>query len=794
MSKDELLIALNQYALTNDQKPIVDMVNIILDSDSFDEYKELIFKFISTTQYYGFLQYFDSEIRNEFLDFDFFTSSSYKGSSLNYYNSGQLSLLHEMMINQKVFISAPTSFGKTSLISEMILDEDSEFCNILMIIPTNSLIEELFLKLNKLNIKHNLGYRITTQPVYAEGMNNIMLLTPERFLVIMETIDINLFDLVIMDETYKIVDYNDQSVSDFINRRSYRFRKVADIIGYSNSKVLYLSPYTYQLKESMIKFLEKYNIKRINRKMDYVTHKIIKMENSEDFRNYFSEGNYQKGYAISNKVSRIVSCLQGEKSIVYVSNYSKAYDIVNELPQVQVLHDERYNLFLNHMRENFTIDNVPNWKVVEGLEKGVGVYIAPLPRYIKKEIVDLYERGVLRTLIVTTAFTEGINTDAKHLIITSLVNGSTRNKLTELDLLNTVGRAGRFTQSSVGKVYCLSNEIYEKVINVKRENQVELENLNYNEEITGRRNDYELDMISDEFLSDYEIEKKHELDTKIEILGLSKSDLNISLNVSNKWKIFLYEFFDEMSEENHQAVDNYIRNIINDNGERVKGIEHIFQTINLVLSRSNEIPFPMEVYEVKPFDNNQGFTWGRMYSIYSSHNTKAMIKRNIEYISNRIQGVIDELPGEPNYETFVILARYRGEEWLKNYINKDLEIRYNKFYTETFKFISSVIQYKIPFYVTYYISVYKLYLSKKESNQELVELINLNKIITLFENNQFGDEYSILVDFGISNDILRKLKDNNISVEDLVNISETNFFDDYEKLIIEDVLQFIGRE
>lgn len=59
-------------------------------------------------------------------------------------------------------------------------------------------------------------------------------------------------------------------------------------------------------------------------------------------------------------------------------------------------------------------------KIVENnnfLKKGIGIYVAPLPRYIKKEIVNLYNKDELKTLIVTTAFTDGVNTNASNLIL-----------------------------------------------------------------------------------------------------------------------------------------------------------------------------------------------------------------------------------------------------------------------------------------------------------------------------------------------------------------------------------------
>lgn len=55
--------------------------------------------------------------------------------------------------------------------------------------------------------------------------------TLELKVLLYEEIDVNCFDLIIMDETYKIVDSKNERVSDFIDSRSVRFRKVADIIG-----------------------------------------------------------------------------------------------------------------------------------------------------------------------------------------------------------------------------------------------------------------------------------------------------------------------------------------------------------------------------------------------------------------------------------------------------------------------------------------------------------------------------------------------------------------------------------
>ena len=116
---------------------------------------------------------------------------------------------------------------------------------------------------------------------------NILFLTPERFMIVAESRMINDFDLIVMDETYKIVDAHNTTISDFVNRRALRFRKVADIIAKANSKVVFLSPFTYSLTKSMDDFLTKHNIKKIDRQLEYVNRQTVRLDSSDDVENFF---------------------------------------------------------------------------------------------------------------------------------------------------------------------------------------------------------------------------------------------------------------------------------------------------------------------------------------------------------------------------------------------------------------------------------------------------------------------------------------------------------------------------
>ena len=64
------------------------------------------------------------------------------------------------------------------------------------------------------------------------------------------------------------------------------------------------------------------------------------------------------------------------------------------------------------------------------------------------------------------------------MILTSINTGRTL-PLTQIDALNTIGRVGRFASESIGKVYCIDTDIYEKIKHYSQNQECILENENY---------------------------------------------------------------------------------------------------------------------------------------------------------------------------------------------------------------------------------------------------------------------------------------------------------------------------
>lgn len=799
MNKSELVNAINQNSFEGNQEKIIDILNDLFDSGEYKAHLNLVFDAISITQMYGFLSYLTEEERAFFLQCDKVRSDTYRGKRMDFLNSGQLSLLFDFDFSNKVFLSAPTSFGKTSLIIEYIISNYSKLKNVLFIVPTNSLLEELFSKIIICNKHYQLGYTVSTQPYFKKDANNFLIITPERFLLLYEETETSKFDLIVLDETYKIVDSKNDRISDFIDSRAVRFRKVADIIGETQKKLFLLSPFTYSLTKSMENYLKKYDIKKIDRKIEYVKREIFKIDDTSSFRQHFKINviGYTTNASVAKKTNLLLRVLENQKNIVYISQYSKAYDIVDELDWTRPIKgNERYYKFLSHLEDNYTVDDKFEWKIISALKKGVGIYISPLPRYIKREIIRLYEEDVLGTLIVTTSFTEGVNTNASNLIFTSLINGPTTNKLSDIDILNVSGRAGRFAQKSIGKVYCISSDVYNKVIQLQNESEIKLENYNYQYNHSYPRLDYELDMIDNEYLNDEEVRIKESTKLEITELGLTQQDLHLSLNVSNKWKLALYKYLLSLPQSEIIKAYKASVDLLNTQpNERVESLNTIFEFMRKSFAAANLEGFPCQPYDIRAFDSQNTFIWGRLYRIYCSGSISNVIANNMSFVRRRFTEIIENynLGNCTNVNQVRIYFEVEKSSWILRYYNSELKINFNAFFSETFKFISSIIQYKVPFYTSYFVSILKLFLSKSTDYLDLdINKLDIKKISLLFEDGSIYDDYSKMIDYGVSNDLIMKLHNNRISIQALKSGEYSKIlFDEYEQLLIEEFLNIL---
>jgi replicative superfamily II helicase len=118
-----------------------------------------------------------------------------------------LNLLKE---DKNVVVSAPTSFGKSLLIEEMVASR--KFHNIVIVQPTLALLDETRRKLNKYRDFYKIILRTSQLP--DENNGNIFLLTSER---VNEYQSFPKIDFLVIDEFYKLSARRDDERSDSLN-------------------------------------------------------------------------------------------------------------------------------------------------------------------------------------------------------------------------------------------------------------------------------------------------------------------------------------------------------------------------------------------------------------------------------------------------------------------------------------------------------------------------------------------------------------------------------------------------
>ena len=172
MNRSDYVNQINKAVIDNNPKIVISLLNELFSED-YKKFLDIIFMAISSFQLYGFLAYLTKNEQEFFFSFDFIRTTAYKGHNLLFYNNEQQSLLYELSQHEKIFLSAPTSFGKTSIVIEYILENNEKLNNVIFIVPTNSLLEELYQKFILLNKELNLSYYVTTQIEELSGIETL---------------------------------------------------------------------------------------------------------------------------------------------------------------------------------------------------------------------------------------------------------------------------------------------------------------------------------------------------------------------------------------------------------------------------------------------------------------------------------------------------------------------------------------------------------------------------------------------------------------------------------------------
>lgn len=403
--------------------------------------------------------------------------------------------LFQRISPRRLLVSAPTSYGKTFLMREIIYLYHNRYKNILLVFPTVALLLENASVMSWFVNKFNLDYHIvkTVDDSCASSGNKIFVFTPERALQLLSSFPDIKIDFFFFDEVYKIdEDYcNDEIFENIDDVELKQKNRESSFLNEDRGKTFRIALYL------LSKTVDEYYLAGPNLSLDYfglgmkrfleinhITVKEIKFEPTlritvnayttklkEEIpctlRQPETRALTRISSTINDKVKDVVSyiksqgygqtllyCATPAKAIEYSNNLSNAVGETNAFNHFP----EDFKRFIAHIRKEYDVNqSVDEWSLVQVLKNGFGMHHGKLPKYIQREILEQFNKKTFSALFCTSTIIEGVNTDAQNMIILNSSKG--RKKLSQFDIKNIKGRAGRYYHCFVGRVFYMNKEL-----------------------------------------------------------------------------------------------------------------------------------------------------------------------------------------------------------------------------------------------------------------------------------------------------------------------------------------------
>mgnify|MGYP004672429313 FL=1 len=325
---------------------------------------------------------------------------------LNQYQMEILNILNE----NNLFLSAPTSFGKTFLMLEFIKRNTKKLNNIIFIIPTLALMNELLKKIYNL---FGDVYNICINSSEEIKDKNIFVFVPERSEI----------DFLVFDEIYKLQASNLKEIKTD-DRIIYMNKVYLDLVNRAE-KIALLGPYIKNVTFGKTKL----DIVKYYTNFMPVYNKMIVLTKEEDWINF----------------------IKLEHQLIYFSSpgsiYKNIENILKKIPENQKYID-KYNKEIKYLEKSVSAD----WYVVSLLKRGIGIHHGKTPMYLRKFYENEYNKNNIKVLLCTNTLMEGINTPTNSLIVVD-------DPKSAFKLNNLIGRVGRLNlkNPTIGEII-ISNE------------------------------------------------------------------------------------------------------------------------------------------------------------------------------------------------------------------------------------------------------------------------------------------------------------------------------------------------
>lgn len=632
-------------------------------------------------------------------------------------------------------LTAPTSFGKTFIVYQIL--QKMKYSTILLIFPTISLLTENYERIKAYPFFGGYSIHTLSEEEIDESANNLFIFTPERYLSFLDSQKGTVFDFAFIDEIYKIDNgylVDEETVLE--NERDVAYRLALEYICRQAKDIFLAGPYISlnndETYNSFLKFTEENNFQILQ----YNEFEIV----SKQYYEISKRGSYnidEYDVYIPNK-QRKTLLLQiipkisfpAENTIIYcgkktdTEKYAQILiqepNIVKTFSDMYKEEDELYKIFVEHLERTYGEE----WIVVVALKARIGIHHGLIPKYIQKEIINLFGRGQLVCLFSTTTITEGVNTPAKNIIITSLKKG--KKDLKQFDAKNIAGRAGRFGKHYSGRIIDISSGF----VDIIKSDNEKLKHKNY--DVNSQKSDVDYQITKDEFLSPTEQREKQRLQRKAEEIELPDTILAKFKVVGPRDKITLYESIIHLDIAKRESIDNLVNSVVFSRGHKINwdGLQTVLNIIAPIVSNGKLKFMITHKFIAKS---------GKQYSL--------LVILLQAYLDNGFMGMVE-------YQ-----IKNKG-------MNMDRAMRY---VADT---VYNTFKYQLVKYFGTFDILYR-FVQSKERQCDMEDVKSISFLLQKLEYNATNERAKKVSDYGVPFKIIKKYEDPSVQVE----------YDPYEKYV-----------
>ena len=654
---------------------------------------------------------------------------------------------NKILEKKSIVFSAPTSFGKSSIVVDSIqeLIKSEKIKKVLFILPTKALINEYRRKIKKIIN----DITIIENPHVLNIFDKVIyLFTPERFLVFYENNKNLQLDYVINDEAQVLININKKKCLN----RSILLAKALSVISNKQMPIIFLLPYISKPFESFIfKFINGDEDEVIQIKEDILpfvsnNYYILDVdENGDLFRYDFSKDagiefvnqkyiakayeNFDKnnlqcwGDIIVDNLRKIVNV--DKKTIIFCTNKNEIKLIANRIIKNGTCKINRIGFrmqaWINYIEKNLG----PEFEYIDFLKNGIAVHFSEIDSYIRRQVEIIFnEEEDIKVMICTSTLLQGVNLNAQNLI---MIYGKKFSSIgnVEIDYRNLIGRSARLGINIQGNIYNISccKDIEKE--GTKLYKSSEPVSINFDRVIDKVKEDKNEIVKTYAFDSEVRTKLKYELNN-----GEDKEIDNLDYFIG-------YENAEMVEEKIKKDKASFYTDLLKNIGNYDKTLQLIIELANLYNWKDNKR------FDVSHRMTNFEYLTILAIDVFNGDNVQRIIEKNINYVQKNKDYLLVVCKNVQGMEYVTMIKKKSFDYRNMKIFNRERDIN-TYIYTVLYD-IQNLIEFELKKYIQ---DLY--YRVKKINNNSIVEVEEILDYSTVDQKKISLNNIGIIDNFAIN--------------------------------------------